>query len=106
MELEPPDDEPDALPAAAVPRPAATVVVCRQAPDGLEVLLTQRPSTMAFAADLHVFPGGAVDPGDEAQAAVERSVVDPDRAARLLGGDTTPEQAVGAFVAAVRELWE
>jgi glyoxylase-like metal-dependent hydrolase (beta-lactamase superfamily II)/8-oxo-dGTP pyrophosphatase MutT (NUDIX family) len=28
------------------------------------VLLTQRPTTMAFAADMHVFPGGAVDPGD------------------------------------------
>lgn len=48
----------------ATPRPAATVVVLRPGPDGLEVLLTQRPATMAFAADVHVFPGGAVDPGD------------------------------------------
>ena len=48
----------------ADPRPAATVVLLRRGPDGLEVLLTHRPTTMAFAADMHVFPGGAVDAGD------------------------------------------
>jgi glyoxylase-like metal-dependent hydrolase (beta-lactamase superfamily II)/8-oxo-dGTP pyrophosphatase MutT (NUDIX family) len=48
----------------ATPRPAATVVLLRPAAARLEVLLTQRPATMAFAADVHVFPGGAVDPGD------------------------------------------
>ena len=32
--------------------------------DGLEVLLTHRPATMAFAADVHVFPGGRVDAAD------------------------------------------
>ena len=47
-----------------VPRPAATVVLVREAPSGLEVLMTRRPSTMAFAPDLHVFPGGATDPDD------------------------------------------
>jgi glyoxylase-like metal-dependent hydrolase (beta-lactamase superfamily II)/8-oxo-dGTP pyrophosphatase MutT (NUDIX family) len=46
------------------PRPASTVVLLRQSPDGIEVLLTHRPATMAFAADMHVFPGGAVDPAD------------------------------------------
>jgi glyoxylase-like metal-dependent hydrolase (beta-lactamase superfamily II)/8-oxo-dGTP pyrophosphatase MutT (NUDIX family) len=46
------------------PRPASTVVLVRPRPDGLEVLLTQRPATMAFAGDMHVFPGGAVDPAD------------------------------------------
>jgi glyoxylase-like metal-dependent hydrolase (beta-lactamase superfamily II)/8-oxo-dGTP pyrophosphatase MutT (NUDIX family) len=55
-----------------VPRPAATVVLLRPGPDGPEVLLTQRPATMAFAADMHVFPGGAVDPADadDATAAI------------------------------------
>jgi recombination protein RecT len=48
----------------AIPRPAATVVLLRLGAGGLEVLLTQRPTTMAFAADMHVFPGGAVDAGD------------------------------------------
>ena len=40
----------DGRPAAAGPR-------------GPEVLLTHRPSTMAFGPGLHVFPGGAVDAG-------------------------------------------
>src|SRR5882762_5856207 len=46
------------------PRPASTVVLLRSGEDGLEVLLTHRPATMAFAGDMHVFPGGAVDPAD------------------------------------------
>jgi len=92
--------------AIATPRAAATVVLIRPGVDGLEVLLTQRPSTMAFAADLHVFPGGAVDPGDVAAEAVARSAIDPAEAVRALGGDADPEAAIGAFVAAIRELWE
>jgi glyoxylase-like metal-dependent hydrolase (beta-lactamase superfamily II)/8-oxo-dGTP pyrophosphatase MutT (NUDIX family) len=51
------------------PRAAATVVLCRPGPDGLEVLLIRRPLTMAFAAGLHAFPGGAADPGDRDLAA-------------------------------------
>jgi glyoxylase-like metal-dependent hydrolase (beta-lactamase superfamily II)/8-oxo-dGTP pyrophosphatase MutT (NUDIX family) len=61
---------------------AATVVVLREAPAGIEVLLTHRPATMAFAADMHVFPGGRVDAADGA---------DRDEA---------------TLVAAIRELWE
>ena len=53
-------------PRPVEPRPAATVVLVRPGPAGLEVLLTHRPSTMAFAAGVHVFPGGRVDAGDAA----------------------------------------
>ena len=53
--------------------PAATVVlVMRPGPRGLEVLLTRRPSTMAFGPGLHVFPGGAVDPSDARRPAAIR----------------------------------
>ena len=47
-----------------MPRPAATVVLLRRGRAGLEVLLTRRPASMAFAPDMHVFPGGRVDAGD------------------------------------------
>ena len=57
--------------ADVVPRPAATVVLLRPGPDGAEVLLTRRPSTMAFGANLHVFPGGAVDDADRAAAGTD-----------------------------------
>ena len=48
----------------SAPRAAATVVLLRPGPDGPEILLTQRPSSMAFAGDLFVFPGGRVDDAD------------------------------------------
>lgn len=48
----------------STPRAAATVVLLRHGPDGPEILLTQRPSSMAFAGDLFVFPGGRVDEAD------------------------------------------
>jgi 8-oxo-dGTP pyrophosphatase MutT (NUDIX family)/glyoxylase-like metal-dependent hydrolase (beta-lactamase superfamily II) len=58
--------KPEAAPPVVVPRPASTVVVMRPGPAGPEVLLTRRPSTMAFGPGLHVFPGGALDPSDAA----------------------------------------
>lgn len=61
---------------------------------GYEVLLTQRPSTMAFAADVHVFPGGAIDAGD----------ADPRAASRSRPASDSQEAA--ARIAAVRELFE
>ena len=87
-------------------RPAATVVLLRPGPDGLETLLTHRPATMAFAADAHVFPGGRVDPGDADPTLAARSVVSPAEAAAALGGDLAPEVALAAFLAAIRELFE
>lgn len=44
-------------------RPASTVVLLRDN-DGIEVALLQRATTLAFAKDMYVFPGGAIDPGD------------------------------------------
>lgn len=66
--------------------PAATLVVLRDvAGDRPELLMVERPRTMAFAAGAMVFPGGRIDPSDWADA-------------------PTLEQA--ARRAAVRETWE
>jgi glyoxylase-like metal-dependent hydrolase (beta-lactamase superfamily II)/8-oxo-dGTP pyrophosphatase MutT (NUDIX family) len=92
--------------ADRTPRPAATVVLLRGGRDGPEVLLTQRPASMAFAGDLHVFPGGRVDAGDADPRAVQRSAVSPAEAATALGGDLEPAIALAAYVAALRELFE
>ena len=46
-------------------RAAATLVLLRDGPDGLEAALLQRSDSLAFAKGMYVFPGGAVDPGDE-----------------------------------------
>jgi 8-oxo-dGTP pyrophosphatase MutT (NUDIX family) len=47
-----------------IARRAATVALLRDGGAGLEVYLFRRAATMAAAADMHVFPGGAVEPGD------------------------------------------
>ncbi|HET7169077.1 MAG TPA: MBL fold metallo-hydrolase [Candidatus Limnocylindrales bacterium] len=86
--------------------PAATVVLVRPGAGGLEVLLTHRPPTMAFAPDVHVFPGGRVDAADVDRRLIDRSVLDPPAVARALGGDLPPQAAIGAAVAAIREAFE
>jgi glyoxylase-like metal-dependent hydrolase (beta-lactamase superfamily II)/8-oxo-dGTP pyrophosphatase MutT (NUDIX family) len=88
------------------PRPAATVVLLRSGADGLEALLTHRPASMAFAPDVHVFPGGRVDEADLEPAVQARSVINPEAASRGLGGDLPPIDALGAYVAAIREAFE
>src|SRR2546423_14030425 len=53
-------------PAAGSPveaRPAATVVVLRDGPPGVEVLMVRRSSRIAFAG-MWAFPGGKVEPED------------------------------------------
>lgn len=46
------------------PRPASTVLVLRDGPDGLEVALLQRSHALGFARGMYVFPGGALDDTD------------------------------------------
>lgn len=48
----------------AEPRLAASVILLRDAPHGLEAFVQHRVSTMDFAADMVVFPGGRVDAAD------------------------------------------
>jgi glyoxylase-like metal-dependent hydrolase (beta-lactamase superfamily II)/8-oxo-dGTP pyrophosphatase MutT (NUDIX family) len=61
---------------------------------------------MAFAPDVHVFPGGRVDEADHDPALQARSVVGPSEAAEALGGDLPPGDALAAYVAAIREAFE
>jgi glyoxylase-like metal-dependent hydrolase (beta-lactamase superfamily II)/8-oxo-dGTP pyrophosphatase MutT (NUDIX family) len=87
------------------PRAAATLVILRDGPPGLEVLLTVRPQGMRFMGGAAVFPGGALDPSDldnrwEAAANLSRS-----EAARALNEDDSVA-ALGAFVCALREAFE
>lgn len=70
----------------ATPRPAATVVVVRDAAEGFEVLMVRRNDKVAFMAGAYVFPGGRVDDSELRQA----------------GGD----EAAAYRLAAVRELHE
>jgi recombination protein RecT len=44
--------------------PAATVLLLRDGPQGLEVLMTRRSMTASFAPGAYVFPGGGIDAAD------------------------------------------
>ena len=45
-------------------RAAATVLLLRDSPQGLEVLMTRRSATASFAPGAYVFPGGGIDATD------------------------------------------
>lgn len=90
---------------AVVPRPAATVVLLRDGPGGLEAYLQLRPMGMGFAGGLWVFPGGRVDAADR-DPAVDASWAGPppEEWAGRLG--LSVDQARGHVVAACRETLE
>jgi 8-oxo-dGTP pyrophosphatase MutT (NUDIX family) len=84
-------------------RPAATVVVMRDAPGGPEVFLVRRHHAIAFMAGAHVFPGGRIDDGDRA---ADPSWCDGVEAARCALADQPADESLAAHVAALRELFE
>lgn len=55
----------------AIPRPAATVLLLRDGPTGLEVFMVVRHDAIAFAGGALVFPGGRVDDADHEFVATE-----------------------------------
>lgn len=94
--------------APAVPLPAATLVLLRDAPGGPEVLLLRRNRTTRFAPGAYVFPGGRVDAadGDHAMSRLWDGL-DAESARLRLGlpPDAQPP-ALAYYGAAVRETFE
>ncbi len=87
------------------PRDAATVVMLRDAPGGLEVFLVRRHGNSEVLGGAYVFPGGKIDADDAALvprldqpvAALHAALGEPDTAAEL---------AARCYVAALREAFE
>lgn len=76
------------------PIPAATLVIFREHRGGPpELLMVERAKAMVFAGGAMVFPGGRIDPGDHALAA-------------LHGGGAGEEGEIAARIAAIRETIE
>jgi 8-oxo-dGTP pyrophosphatase MutT (NUDIX family) len=84
-------------------RDASTVVLLRDGSTGLEVYLLRRVGTMAFAAGMHVFPGGSVDPRDD-EPADAWAGPSPAEWAAALGCDEPMARSL--VRAAVRETFE
>ncbi|HEX8831672.1 MAG TPA: NUDIX domain-containing protein [Longimicrobium sp.] len=97
-------DDPARQPVEA--RPAATVVLLRDAGGGLEVLLLRRHKRSGFAAGAWVFPGGVVDERDRDAELLDRlDGPTPGEWARRLGMVDAGE-ALGYVAAAIREAFE
>src|SRR4051812_24932051 len=75
-------------------RAAATVLLMRDTPHGIEVLMTRRSPTASFAPGAYVFPGGGIDAADSAAHAIA--------ARRPTQDDLRLTQAI----AAIRESFE
>ncbi len=71
--------------------PAATVVLVRDTPAGIEVLMLHRNSALDFAGGMWVFPGGRVD--DDDYAGTGRSAADVAVAARRAAVREAREEA-------------
>lgn len=89
-------------------RPAvdsATVLLLRDGPDGVEVFLLERHLDSDFAGGAFVFPGGKVDDADRTFDPARWTGLDP-AAVREEVGAATDADALGLYVAAVRETFE
>jgi 8-oxo-dGTP pyrophosphatase MutT (NUDIX family) len=78
------------------PIPSATIILGRNAGDGLEIFMVKRNRRIDFAAGALVFPGGRVDADDTAPGVVRR----------CQKRDQDPEPDMGVYVAAIREAYE
>jgi|RhiMetdeSRZDD1v2_1073273.scaffolds.fasta_scaffold103748_4 8-oxo-dGTP pyrophosphatase MutT (NUDIX family) len=87
---------------------AATVILLRRAlPKGFEVLLAQRPETMPFLGGMYCYPGGSVRKEDSSATMIDRCFgLTPEQARKIMGAEFSPGEAIGSWVAAVRELFE
>jgi 8-oxo-dGTP pyrophosphatase MutT (NUDIX family) len=86
-----------------VVRPAATVIVLRDARAAPEVFMVRRHEGTAFMGGAYVFPGGRVDERDRD---VSARWCDGVREAASHLPDLEPAEAVSYHVAAARELFE
>ena len=85
-------------------RDAATVLILRDGPGGLEVFMVRRNLNSDFVGGAYVFPGGAVDPDDRHAdlEAICEGRTDAE-ASRRLG---IPSGGLAYWVAAIRESFE
>ena len=90
------------------PKQAATVILLRRAEaKGFEVFLTRRPDGMPFLGGMYCYPGGTVTTDDFTARMIERSTgLTPKHAQTIVGAHYGPSEAIGFWIASVREVFE
>jgi len=90
------------------PKQAATVILLRKAEArGFEVFVTRRPDGMPFIGGMYCYPGGTVTKDDFTPQMSERSrSLTPKQARKILGAHYRPSEAMGLWIAGVREVFE
>ncbi|MGA8515208.1 MAG: MBL fold metallo-hydrolase, partial [Burkholderiaceae bacterium] len=89
----------------ATVRPAATVLLLRDSPEGIEVLMTRRSMTASFAPGAYVFPGGGIDDLDM-QLAVTPTNKSQDDSVSIARRSTQSDLGCVQALAAIRESFE
>lgn len=90
------------------PKQGSTVILLRRAePKGFEVFLTRCPENTPHLGGIYCYPGGCVRKEDFAARMIERCFgLTPEQARKIIGAEFSPQEAIGVWVAAVRELFE
>jgi 8-oxo-dGTP pyrophosphatase MutT (NUDIX family) len=90
------------------PKHAASVILLRRAePKGFEVFLTRRPESMPFLGGMYCYPGGSVTKEDLTPRMIDRCFgLTPEQARKIVGAEFSPNEAIGLWIAAIRELFE
>jgi 8-oxo-dGTP pyrophosphatase MutT (NUDIX family) len=86
------------------PRPAATVITLRDAPEGYEILMLRRNLNSDFVGGAYVFPGGAVDAADAGSSGERLALGLSDAAASTRLG--LAQGGLAYYIACLRELFE
>ncbi len=89
------------------PIDSATLVLLRDSPQGLQVLLLQRHTASRELGGAYVFAGGKLDPLDQHPDTLGRLNSPLTQLHQRLGEEALPlHTAGGLYVAAIREAWE
>lgn len=88
-------------------RTASTVLLLREAANGMEIFMVQRNRQIEFSSGALVFPGGSMDPGDreiatDSTLVADRGGLDVDTAAIRIGGIRETFEESGILLARPR----
>src|SRR4051812_44686969 len=87
-----------------IPRPSSTLILARDAAQGMEIFMMQRTHRASFQPGAFVFPGGALDAADaDPLLAPHCAGFDDGRASKLLNLESG---GLAYWVAAIRECFE